>query len=198
MTTPKLYEFPVSHYCEKIRWALDYKGIAYQRVCLVPVLHVPIMLALSRQTQVPLLQLGDRRITHSPHILAALEAYFVERPSLMPEDNDDGNKALELCGFFDKDIGIHLRRLAYFYALPDRAYMQALLSAEQSAMSRALVRHTLPVITRIMARSMGINAANYDEKVLIWQTVIHVAFLFSALAIAYTDKLLTSNHAAQH
>ena len=43
-----------------------------------------------------------------------------------------------------------------------------------------------------------INAANYDEKVLIWQTVIHVAFLFSALAIAYTDKLLTSNHAAQH
>ena len=42
-----------------------------------------------------------------------------------------------------------------------------------------------------------INAANYDEKVLIWQTVIHIAFLFSALAIAYTDKLLTSTHAAQ-
>jgi uncharacterized protein (TIGR00645 family) len=35
-----------------------------------------------------------------------------------------------------------------------------------------------------------INAANYDEKVLIWQTVIHIAFLLSALSIAYTDKLL--------
>ena len=35
-----------------------------------------------------------------------------------------------------------------------------------------------------------INAANYDEKVLIFQTVIHIAFLFSAIAIAYTDKLL--------
>jgi uncharacterized protein (TIGR00645 family) len=35
-----------------------------------------------------------------------------------------------------------------------------------------------------------INAANYDEKVLIWQTVIHIAFLLSAMAIAYTDKLL--------
>jgi uncharacterized protein (TIGR00645 family) len=35
-----------------------------------------------------------------------------------------------------------------------------------------------------------INAANYDEKVLIWQTVIHIAFLLSAIAIAYTDKLL--------
>jgi uncharacterized protein (TIGR00645 family) len=35
-----------------------------------------------------------------------------------------------------------------------------------------------------------INAANYDEKVLIWQTIIHIAFLLSAIAIAYTDKLL--------
>jgi uncharacterized protein (TIGR00645 family) len=35
-----------------------------------------------------------------------------------------------------------------------------------------------------------INAANYDEKVLIWQTVIHIAFLFSALAIALTDRLM--------
>ena len=34
-----------------------------------------------------------------------------------------------------------------------------------------------------------INAANYDTKVLIAQTVIHVVFLFSALAIAYTDRI---------
>jgi uncharacterized protein (TIGR00645 family) len=43
-----------------------------------------------------------------------------------------------------------------------------------------------------------INAANYDEKVLIWQTLIHITFLLSALAIAYTDKLLTSSHAQGH
>jgi uncharacterized protein (TIGR00645 family) len=41
-----------------------------------------------------------------------------------------------------------------------------------------------------------INAANYDEKVLIAQTAIHVTFLFSAIAIAYTDKLLTSSHSS--
>ena len=39
-----------------------------------------------------------------------------------------------------------------------------------------------------------INAANYDVKVLMWQTIIHVVFLTSALAIAYTDKLLNSSH----
>lgn len=35
-----------------------------------------------------------------------------------------------------------------------------------------------------------INAANYEEKVLLWQTVIHVVFLLSALAIAATDRLM--------
>src|SRR5574343_469239 len=40
-----------------------------------------------------------------------------------------------------------------------------------------------------------INAANYSDKVLISQTVIHIAFLLSAMAIAQTDKLL---HQATH
>lgn len=35
-----------------------------------------------------------------------------------------------------------------------------------------------------------INAANYSEQVLIWQTVIHIAFLLSAMAIAFTDRLM--------
>ena len=39
-----------------------------------------------------------------------------------------------------------------------------------------------------------INAANYDEKVLMWQSIIHIAFLLSALAIALTDRLLSHNH----
>ncbi len=42
-----------------------------------------------------------------------------------------------------------------------------------------------------------INAANYTEQVLLWQTVIHITFLLSALAIAYTDRLLTGTHNAQ-
>ncbi|MDH4482219.1 MAG: TIGR00645 family protein [Rhodoferax sp.] len=43
-----------------------------------------------------------------------------------------------------------------------------------------------------------INAANYDVKVLMWQTVIHVTFLLSALAIAYTDRILISTQALKH
>jgi uncharacterized protein (TIGR00645 family) len=39
-----------------------------------------------------------------------------------------------------------------------------------------------------------INADNYTDKVLLWQTVIHIAFLFSALAIALADRLMTHNN----
>jgi uncharacterized protein (TIGR00645 family) len=43
-----------------------------------------------------------------------------------------------------------------------------------------------------------INAENYSEKTLLWQTLIHIAFLFSALAIAYADRLMApSEHAAK-
>src|SRR4051794_31744711 len=42
-----------------------------------------------------------------------------------------------------------------------------------------------------------INAGAYDTKVLMWQTIIHVAFLVSALALAYVDRLLPQ-HAPTH
>jgi uncharacterized protein (TIGR00645 family) len=36
-----------------------------------------------------------------------------------------------------------------------------------------------------------INADNYTDKVLIAQTAIHIVFLLSAIAIAYTDRLMS-------
>jgi uncharacterized protein (TIGR00645 family) len=39
-----------------------------------------------------------------------------------------------------------------------------------------------------------INADSIDDKTLLWQTVIHITFVVSALAIAYTEKLLHREH----
>ena len=38
-----------------------------------------------------------------------------------------------------------------------------------------------------------INASSYDEKTLMWQTLIHITFVFSAVAIAYTEKIIASS-----
>ncbi|EWS65437.1 MAG: TIGR00645 family protein [Hydrogenophaga sp.] len=43
-----------------------------------------------------------------------------------------------------------------------------------------------------------INAANYEEKVLMWQTIIHVVFLLSAMAIAVTDRLMSKPAGGDH
>ncbi len=43
-----------------------------------------------------------------------------------------------------------------------------------------------------------INADNYTEKVLMWQTMIHITFLLSALAIAATDRLMVPKATATH
>ena len=43
-----------------------------------------------------------------------------------------------------------------------------------------------------------INADNYTDRVLIAQTVIHITFLLSAIAIAYTDKLMSGIAAQKH
>ncbi|CAN7211764.1 YqhA family protein [Polaromonas sp. LjRoot131] len=43
-----------------------------------------------------------------------------------------------------------------------------------------------------------INADNYTDKVLIAQTVIHITFLLSAIAIAYTDKIMSGIAAQKH
>ena len=43
-----------------------------------------------------------------------------------------------------------------------------------------------------------INAANLSEHTLMWQVIIHVVFLFSALAMAMVDKTMTQTLALQH
>ena len=43
-----------------------------------------------------------------------------------------------------------------------------------------------------------INADNYTDRVLIAQTAIHIAFLLSAMAIAFTDRLMSPPAHAEH
>ena len=43
-----------------------------------------------------------------------------------------------------------------------------------------------------------INAANYSDKVLMWQTLIHITFLVSALAIAMADRIMHPPGSSEH
>jgi len=51
----KLYQFPSSHFCEKVRWALEYKRVAYRPVNLLPGFHLKPMRKLAPKSCVPVL-----------------------------------------------------------------------------------------------------------------------------------------------
>ncbi len=112
---PVLWHIPVSHYNEKARWALAYKGVEHERRAPPPGLHIPIAMAVTRSTRsmtFPVLQLDGRGIGDSTAIIAALEQRYPE-PPLYPEDPAERVRALELEDYFDEQLGPQLRLLAW-------------------------------------------------------------------------------------
>ncbi|HMA09659.1 MAG TPA: YqhA family protein [Ramlibacter sp.] len=53
-------------------------------------------------------------------------------------------------------------------------------------------------ISSIHVLKTFINADNYSDRVLIAQTAIHITFLLSAMAIAFTDRIMSGIQAAKH
>lgn len=127
---PTLWQIEVSHYSEKVRWALEHKGVDHVRRTPLPGTHIPIALALTRGAQptFPVLQIDGRTIGDSTAIIAALEARHPE-PPLYPIDAEERARALELEDYFDEQLGPHARLLP-FYELIQEPEMFAELAAE--------------------------------------------------------------------
>jgi glutathione S-transferase len=107
---PRLFHFRVSHYNEKVRWALDHKGIAHQRVALVPGFHAPQVRLMTGQNKVPVLRMNGRVIHDSTAIIAELERVRPD-PPLYPADPAARERALALEDFFDEEVAPNLRRI---------------------------------------------------------------------------------------
>ena len=115
-----LWHIELSHYNEKARWALDYKGVPYERRVPMPGLHgVSALVATrGRQRRLPVLELDGRRIGDSTAIIAALEEHTPD-PPLYPADPAERARALELEDFFDEQLGPEIRRFGWHYMLQD-------------------------------------------------------------------------------
>jgi glutathione S-transferase len=111
---PVLWQIPVSHYSEKARWALRWKGVDHIRRSPPPGSHMAIALWLTRggHYTFPVLTLDGHNIGDSTAIIAALEDRNPE-PALYPADPGERLRALELEDFFDEELGPHARLLAF-------------------------------------------------------------------------------------
>ncbi|MDH5570645.1 MAG: TIGR00645 family protein [Gammaproteobacteria bacterium] len=65
------------------------------------------------------------------------------------------------------------------------------LSHVNAATMKIKLAMALIGISSIHLLKTFINAAQMDEKTIMWQVVIHLTFIVSALAMAYTDRIMT-------
>src|SRR5215510_13420531 len=142
MDTPVLWHIPFSHYSEKARWALDYKGIAHRRRVLGSDYLVKVWRATG-QGKLPVLWLDGRAIADSTRIIAALEEHYPE-PTLYPRDAAARQRALALEDNLDETLGPSLR----------------------AAFVTPLFRHDPDIALRVLTTGMGSKAYPGLRRVL--------------------------------
>src|SRR5690348_14810719 len=125
---PTLWHLSLSHYSEKVRWALDYKRVPHRRrAAIVPGAHMVAAMWLTRDPgnfTFPVFEIDGEAIGDSSEIVAALEERFPERP-LYPADPEQRRRALALEEFFDEELGPYIRQLAFHELGNDRERFEA-------------------------------------------------------------------------
>ena len=163
---PVLWQIELSHFNEKVRWALDFKRIAHRRRSLLPGAHVPVARRLTGRIETtPVLTLDGHSIGDSTAIIAALEE-LKPQPALYPSGVEQRRRALELEDFFDEQLGPHIRRAVYHVLLDHPELLVPLFVRGQPRAARVLFSATFPILVRLMRRAMTITpeAAQHSRE----------------------------------
>lgn len=171
---PVLWQLEISHYVEKVRWALDYKHIPHTRRSLPPGLHIRKAKELTGDTStVPVLTIDGLSIGDSTRIIALIE----ERgpaPPLYPRDTVQRHRALELEEFFDEELGPHIRRVFYHELLPHPEPLVTLFA------------HGDPLAARTLLEQFPLLRAGIEQR---FQISAETAAASRAKVIAAMDRL---------
>jgi glutathione S-transferase len=113
-TNLRLVTIPVSHYSEKVRWALEYLRIPFQELPHMPPFHLRATKKYGG-TSVPVLFTGKETIADSTDILRYLDK--ISAGKLYATDPELQALSTELETLFNLRLGVNTRRWGYSYAL---------------------------------------------------------------------------------
>lgn len=154
-----LYQFECSHFCEKARWALDYKGVSYKAKNLVAGPHQLITGKLAQKTCVPIIVDAGKTVQDSTAIINYLDQTYPDQP-LTPLDENNAKEALEWEEYFDDEIGITIRLWFYYYALQNRNLATKFLLRGAPWYGRPLYAFIFPKLRSLMEDMMEISSEN--------------------------------------
>lgn len=145
----ELYQFELSHYCEKVRLVLDYKGLAYRKIEVTPGIGQLDLLKISGQRQVPVLKDGAQVIADSTAIALYLDRQYPDRP-ILPSDPQQRALCLLMEEWADASIGLNGRKvmLGAFSQNPDlrRAALPATTPSFLKSVVEAVPREALDLL----------------------------------------------------
>lgn len=159
-----LYQFPISHYCEKARWALDLKGLPYRLSNMAPGLH---MLQTRKMgvagSSLPILRHRGEFLQGSDNIVDYLDRE-IPRSRLTPADPQAAAEAREWEKFLDHEIGVQLRRYFYHYILARPTLAKRMILHQAPASTKLAFSLAFPLIRKFMRKGMNIRPETAEKS----------------------------------
>ena len=160
---PLLITIATSHYCEKVRWALDWLGIDYIEENHAPPFHRQYTSRYGG-TSVPVLVINDKAFTDSQDILHYLDTIAFDR-QLYPQDPELRRQAETLEALFDDKLGVATRNWAYYYAIQQPWSILAAWSKGISLMEKVKSAIAFPVATKIIKQKYNLTVEGKEAAV---------------------------------
>lgn len=166
----RLITIPISHYCEKARWALDRAGIPYREERHVQGVHRLVARRAGGGTTVPVLVTPDRVVGESEAILDWVDQRTAPEHRLFPEDLALREQVLRLCRRFDAKLGPRGRRLIYVHVLAQRHLVARFNNQGVPRWEDHLIRHGWPLVDPFMRRVLGISpGVEVKDERVVWR-----------------------------
>jgi glutathione S-transferase len=119
----RLVTIPISHYCEKARWALDRAGLEYREERHVQGIHRVASRRAGGKGTVPVLVADDGVYGESEEVLRYADARVEEGERLFPLDSELREEVESVSRRLDAGLGPDGRRLIYAHMLPRKREM---------------------------------------------------------------------------
>ncbi|MEM8766891.1 MAG: glutathione S-transferase family protein [Pseudomonadota bacterium] len=151
-----LHQFAFSHFNEKARWALAFKGIEHQRETYLPGPHMGAVRKLSGQTSTPVLEADGEVVAGSAAIIDYLER-SQPTPALYPELVEERAAALELQTHFDAEVGPAVRTALFSALVEEGGYLCQMFAGSKGLPKRVAYRALFPLARGLIAKGNGVT-----------------------------------------
>jgi glutathione S-transferase len=150
----ELYQFELSHYAEKVRFILDYKGLEYRKIEVTPGIGQLELVRISGQRQVPVLKDGSQVIADSTAIAEYLDKQYPDQP-IIPSDPKLRGLCMLIEQWADECIGLNARKAMIGSLNKDQGFRTAFLPKTTPDLVKTLIGAVPGEFLNVLGVGMG-------------------------------------------